>query len=510
MPLNYSKWDALELSDDSDVEVHPNVDKRSFIRMKQRKIHQEREERKMRIEALKHEEVLNHKLLKEMKDLLQKAESEGIQSIRKTASELSAKGGSVPPSENKEPTIEQMVFNLLTQVLSKVEKEKPEVEDEDKACVKELNFHFTRLSEREEKRKVQLVYEEAEAKKHITSEDVHDGFDVSYVDKTPSKAIDETATSSTTSKTKKTNIEVLNPNSVDSSLTPPTKEADADSSDDEELPQLSSTAIKFAKIKASNYPASLAAIQADPTLYLDELTTDALLVEAFEAEMKGAKEHARNCVHQGLLLQYCRKLGKDGVSLFFRKVGSGEPRAMDVFITDVQTTYERIAGRCKTIKEERAKEATEGKEQIQLVATNPSTSISFEIPEGPPPEDLRLQTEDGTEAELDVEEVRRFLIDRWETFCGFPKRLQKALKSKELEKVNKVLGDMAVPEAEKVVQDLDRVGILSFSESGILDQTGKGSSTKEEKEEEKEAKGDGDGDGDVKDSGSTIEIPNQL
>ncbi|KAA8564058.1 hypothetical protein EYC84_012047 [Monilinia fructicola] len=27
MPINYSKWDALELSDDSDVEVHPNVDK---------------------------------------------------------------------------------------------------------------------------------------------------------------------------------------------------------------------------------------------------------------------------------------------------------------------------------------------------------------------------------------------------------------------------------------------------------------------------------------------------
>ncbi|KAH9824798.1 hypothetical protein DFH28DRAFT_941760 [Melampsora americana] len=392
--------------------------------MKQRKIHQEREERKMRIESLKHEATLNHKLLKEMKDLIQQAESDGIQSIRKTASQLSATGGSVPPSENKEPTIEQMVFNLLTQILSKVEKDKPDVSDEDQACIKELNFHYTRLSEREEKRKVELVQEEAEAKKHITSEDVHDGFDVSV----------------TTSKSKKTNIEVLNPNSVDSSLLTPTKEADADSSDDEELPQLSSSAMKFAKIKASDYPASLAAIQADPTLYLDELTTDALLVEAFEAEMRGAKEHARNCVHQGLLLQYCRKLGKDGVSLFFRKVGSGEPRAMEVFITDVQTTYERIAGRCKTIKEERQSDPSGGKEQIQLVATNPTTSISFEIPEGPPPEDLRLQTEDGTEADLDVEEVRRFLNDRWQTFCSFPKKLQKALKTKELEKVNKVLG----------------------------------------------------------------------
>ena len=45
--LNYSKWDNLELSDDSDIEVHPNVDKRSFIRWKQRDIHEKREMRKI-------------------------------------------------------------------------------------------------------------------------------------------------------------------------------------------------------------------------------------------------------------------------------------------------------------------------------------------------------------------------------------------------------------------------------------------------------------------------------
>lgn len=146
---------------------------------------------------------------------------------------------------------------------------------------------------------------------------------------------------------------------------------------------------------------------------------------------------------------------------------------MEVFITDVKMTYERIAGRCKVIKEERDKEPAEGREQIQLVATNPTTSITFEIPDGPPPEDLRLQAEDGSDTDLDIEAVRKFLNDRWETFCGFPKKLQKALKTRELEKVNKVLGEMSIEEAEKIVQDLDRVGILSFTEGGIRDQTGK-------------------------------------
>ncbi|KAF9973671.1 hsp90 co-chaperone Cdc37 [Modicella reniformis] len=53
--INYSKWDNLEISDDSDIECHPNVDKRSMIRWKQEQIHREREARRTRITALRHE-----------------------------------------------------------------------------------------------------------------------------------------------------------------------------------------------------------------------------------------------------------------------------------------------------------------------------------------------------------------------------------------------------------------------------------------------------------------------
>jgi cell division cycle protein 37 len=52
MSLDYSKWDNLEISDDSDIEVHPNVDKRSMIKWKQEAIHRERAERKAKIEYL--------------------------------------------------------------------------------------------------------------------------------------------------------------------------------------------------------------------------------------------------------------------------------------------------------------------------------------------------------------------------------------------------------------------------------------------------------------------------
>ena len=52
MAIDYSKWDKIELSDDSDVEVHPNVDKKSFIKWKQQSIHEQRFKRNQDIKNL--------------------------------------------------------------------------------------------------------------------------------------------------------------------------------------------------------------------------------------------------------------------------------------------------------------------------------------------------------------------------------------------------------------------------------------------------------------------------
>lgn len=48
-------------------------------------------------------------------------------------------------------------------------------------------------------------------------------------------------------------------------------------------------------------------------------TTDALLVQAFEAQMAGQAPLARMCTEKALLVQYCTQLGRDGVSLFFQR-----------------------------------------------------------------------------------------------------------------------------------------------------------------------------------------------
>ncbi len=69
---------------------------------------------------------------------------------------------------------------------------------------------------------------------------------------------------------------------------------------------------------------------------------------------------------------------------------SGDPRAEGVFIKDVEDTYAHIVKRVKAAKEEEDEALANGPEQIQLVPENPGTTISFIVPDGPPPKELRL------------------------------------------------------------------------------------------------------------------------
>ena|ERR1700728_3277178 len=142
-------------------------------------------------------------------------------------------------------------------------------------------------------------------------------------------------------------------------------------------------------------------------------------------------------------------------------------RAEKVFLDDVEKTYNHLVERVRISREESA-----GTEQIQLVPENPSQSITFNVPDGPPPANIVLE---GPETEgLDIEEVRKALQLRWDVFSGFSDELQKALKANTLEGVNLVLGKMPVDEAEQVVSSLDIAGILNFAEGGIRDETGRG------------------------------------
>ncbi|TFK40864.1 hsp90-like protein [Crucibulum laeve] len=487
MPLNYSKWDQLELSDDSDIEGHPNVDKRSLIRWKQRDIHEKREQRKTNIQHLHAQIACDTILLGRITDISKRLSDSSASPpapiyFSNLVEQLQTNPSRECPPGNDpsklEHTYDGMLHSLLHQVGEAARKKikeagVPESEREEKLS-KELASavaeHVVRLGDTITKNKKELASEEAEQKKHITSDDIHEGFESKYVpppaapEGVPVKPIDKPKKKAIT-----TEFEVLNPKAASSSSAPAAPTVEDEDEEVDELPELTPSLEAFAKLPVGSYEKSFEFIQAHRDVVVPG-ATDALLVAAFQAQSEGKAKYAKQCVHQSLLLQYCEKLGPDGVRVFFRKMMSGDKRAEKVFVDDFNNTYNHLVSRVRISQEEA--EASGGKEQIQLVPENPNQQITFNVPDGPPPEELKLEGP-GTE-DMDIEEVRKALQLRWDIYESFPKELQEALKIGELEAVNKVLGDLDVPVAEEVVEKLDTAGILSFAEGGIRDETGTG------------------------------------
>ncbi|GJJ15575.1 hypothetical protein Clacol_009853 [Clathrus columnatus] len=473
MPLNYSKWDQLELSDDSDIEGHPNVDKKSLIRLKQRTIHEKREARKAMIASMEAEIAMNNVLLPRLENIAKDVGLGGSVHFSNLVERLKTQPSPEAPQTNAkdQPTYDEMVLSLLLQVWEEVKtkginKSDPQL---DASLAGELKEHAKRLGERQEKVKVDLEVELKEQSKKITSEDIHDGFDSKYV---PPPKPTEPVPLPKKKKVKETMFETINPKT--SQGMPPTENIvpadatssvgkspaeDEDNDGDDELPELTPALLGFSKIKYKDYNASWKYIQDYPRHVIVPGATDALLVEAFSAQRRGQKKYAKQCVHQGLLLQYCEKLGPDGVRLFFRRMVANEKQAQTIFLNDVEGTYKHIVDRVAATAAEEA-----GRETIQLMQEDASKPITFNVPDGPPPEDLRLEGP-GTE-DMDIEEVRKALRLRWEVFESFSDPMKEALKTGSLDEVNKVLGEMTVEDAEEVVRLLQIGGIMNFSDNG--------------------------------------------
>lgn len=467
--------DALELSDDSDIEVHPNVDKKSFIRAKQAQIHQERDRRRHQIKTLKYERIINDGLTDRIDRLLtalkshkdKDGEANTDQLVFQSLMEgMMASGEDRPPPPPEgvhehikdKPTYPQMMASLVDQVKKEMDEKKVEDNRLD-AFISGLEEHKARVVGLQKELLAKLAELEAEEKRHITSDDIHDGFNYSNVKQEP-------ASSSAVPKKQQSSVELLNPpKRPDAHRTDTGQSSGADADveegtaidDNDDDVEASPLAKEFAKIKRGDWSACLSFISAHPEI-LKEKETDGLLVEAFNSELDGKPKHAKQCVHQGLLLQYCRQLGgRDGVALFFKRVQTKDHQANKLFNDDVDSTYRRIHDRATEIKKEREENASgEGVEQIQLHAVDPNTTINIQVPPKEP-----MSTD---------EEARAIEISARQIFESFPPGLQRALESGKLDEVNKVLAKMSVDEAEEVVGKLGDGGMLSLEE-GVVDAT---------------------------------------
>lgn len=139
-------------------------------------------------------------------------------------------------------------------------------------------------------------------------------------------------------------IETLNPGASNVSAGSPAEPSAKSDSDDEEAPSVTPVMKQFASLPTvlKDIPLSLTSFpdgfnpakelkldlfqqafqylgQHKELLHESYGTSDALFLQAFESQMAGQKALARMCTEKALLVQYCNKLGPDGVSLFFRR-----------------------------------------------------------------------------------------------------------------------------------------------------------------------------------------------
>jgi cell division cycle protein 37 len=339
MPVDYSKWDALELSDDSDIEVHPNVDKRSFIRAKQNQIHQQRYERRHQIETLKYERIINDGLLQRIDTLLASLRNHGakatnpddfmMQALLEIAGDAAGDEPPKPPegvhTKSEQPRYSQMMATLVDQV--KEEVGTGASDHWSKSYIQGVEKHRKKIEDLQKELIQKLTELEAEERRKITSDSIHTGFSKTVIPKDEPKPKSKPAAKSAPEKT----VEVLNPGALKKDFSrhdgvqSPGADADVDEplkatqdADEDEPAELTDLSREFAKIKAGDYNASRRFIAENRDI-VAERETDALLVEAFNALMDGKQEYGKQCIHQGLLLQYCRSLGRDGVDIFFRR-----------------------------------------------------------------------------------------------------------------------------------------------------------------------------------------------
>ncbi|KAJ6263282.1 Hsp90 co-chaperone Cdc37 [Drechslerella dactyloides] len=470
MVIDYSKWDNLELSDDSDVEVHPNVDKKSFIRWKQRDIHEKREQRSHHKDGMRYEHIMNDRLLTRIEALHNALKSHIEKTTTRdgtpeefvlqalfeiTTPEDQEKAQVAGKPDPKAPTYAEMLARLADKVSEEIPKN---VADRWTAFEKGLQKFKDELARRNAQSKEELAKMEREDARKITSQGLRDGFNTTQVMKADPKPepSSSASTSKPATKSKVETVELLNSPSASSDVPAPSSGAEADDDDDDEEAEFdrqhhcTQLGKDFGKIKSSDLRASAEFIARNPSV-LAERESDGLLIEAFNAQIAGDDNRAKQNIHQALLLQYCRQLGGSAgaVRMFFQRITTPNHAAQVTFFNDVNDSHFRMKGRTLEIAKERENEPKEV-EQIQLHAVDPNQQIFIEIP----PKD----------SEDPEKQIARKIFE------SFPPGFQKALETKDLDKINVVLGKMAVDEAEEIVGKLSESGMLSLIEE-IIDST---------------------------------------
>lgn len=454
MAIDYSKWDKLELSDDSDIEVHPNVDKNSFIKWKQRDIHEKRDQRNQEIKTILVQLTMYAKLnarvdfiLKEIKLLdvgntdlvMAKLNKEFDADEKFNYEELIKQKGDNLRKGLKDLKFEKLEIEntppyneMIEDLFEQIKEDHPDALDNSK-LIDYLREHRAKIDDVLSKQTIkldELLYQKSLL---ISSDDYHTGFDRSFLNKDKDEPEPQPKVKATE---KVTTVETINSPSESEHK----EKSDAEMLDELEL--LPETE-EFSKIKMDDY-SKTSEYLIKHSWICTEQQKDALIMTAFDSQFQGDKARTKQIIHQSLLLQYIAQLSGGpkgnkesrikGIKLFLSKISENGP-ARTAFFQDVENTLAHIVERCKLIQQEQEQEQEEGEQIIQLRSLDENAPLTVHLPSS------------------DSEEFKIFQ-------SSLPKPLQEAIKTEKIDEVNKVFAQYQIEEAEKYLEVLNQCGII--------------------------------------------------
>lgn len=487
MPIDYSKWDNVELSDDSDIEVHPNVDKRSFIKWKQQDIHQKREQRNHDIKQLEIQipmyEELNkraNKMLSELSDE-QLGDFEGVKAyLSKTFDNAKPANPTLSAEDYAEqPTYSEMIEDLFIQLKNQLREAKKDPNSGTNLRTEIINHH-KKITDvlTQSKEKLNQLYKEKSL--HISSDDIQTGWNRSFLNtkdkenenvKKQAQPNSAATTCTTTSSSVQSSLlsatesesAITQTSSVSTALTPPTSKPVArqqqanDDGHEAEAPQIHPDTVKLSLIPINNHQ-KISDFLSNHTYIINPQQKDALLMTAFDAQFAHEPTRTKQIIYHSCLMQYVLDIMqyqnisnpiqiKIVVEQLFKKIFSNNSNpALTALDNEVASTFEHIKTRCEILSrndEEKDEEDEDENAQIQLKSLDDNVELKVDIPE---PEDQ----------------------ERYEAFSKLlPIDMQRAMKTGSLDAVNEVFKNIPFREAETILEVFQDYGFISVQEGVI-------------------------------------------
>ncbi|KAL3231613.1 Hsp90 co-chaperone Cdc37 [Nakaseomyces bracarensis] len=473
MAIDYSKWDKIELSDDSDVEVHPNVDKKSFIKWKQQSIHEKRFQRNQDIKNLETQVSMYGSLNKRVDKMLGALKDEQLADKSTVTKFLNENFDKTEKSQgdNVDPeiaTFNEMVEDLLDQL--KRDAIGSGKNPNDGSVIRGLiQQHRKKIDDVtvQANEKLKELYKEKQA--HISSEDIHTGFDSSFMN-AYKKEEERKAKELEQSVNKVSNEQKLE--DLPKTLAKPQQvqekalqsvdgkgvaQSSPEGEDEEDFLKLFPETEEFSKISVGD-PKESARFLTENYKIINEQQKDALMMKAFESQLKHDEKRTYQILYQSEILAFIESIYSvhkspvldvprliNSIEMFFKRVlFEGRIEAAKAqFLDSVNTKFEHVKKRCLVLEEEEKSNGAQGVETIQLKTVDESTQIEFELP--------------------DFESKEEKDIERVKIFKQLPENLQKALKTKDLDTVNDAFADLSIEVAEHALDLLGEADIIKVA-----------------------------------------------